>query len=194
MRKAWVVSAVVLALLCWAGGTLAAQEETRAPRLFFGPRLGVSAVVQDPAAFDAGMQVLFPDSSKSYFPVFTEMGLQAQQLVPLGDSKNFLSFQEMLLVGGCALGAAFASMPLHSVLSAFKSFKKMLFSKDVHIEHLIKEMVQYAETARRAQLPFVAVLTGVTGKRAFIDYQPLAVLESLAQLPTFLNCRAPKAT
>jgi chemotaxis protein MotA len=56
---------------------------------------------------------------------------------------------EMLLVGGCALGATMASMPLHSVISALKSAKKMLFAKDQHVEHLIKEMVQYAETARR---------------------------------------------
>jgi chemotaxis protein MotA len=56
---------------------------------------------------------------------------------------------ELLLVMGCAFGAAMASMPLHSVLSAMKCTKKMLFSKEMHIEHLIKEMVQYAETARR---------------------------------------------
>src|SRR3954447_22038088 len=56
---------------------------------------------------------------------------------------------EILLVGGCALGAAMASMPLHSVISALKSAKKVLFSKETHVEHLIKEMVQYAETARR---------------------------------------------
>src|SRR5437773_2760084 len=56
---------------------------------------------------------------------------------------------EILLVGGCALGAALASMPLHSVISALKSANKLLFSADFHIEHLIKEMVTYAETARR---------------------------------------------
>ena len=42
-----------------------------------------------------------------------------------------------------------ASMPLHSVMSAMACTKKMLFGKDAHVEHLIKEMVTYAETARR---------------------------------------------
>jgi chemotaxis protein MotA len=56
---------------------------------------------------------------------------------------------EILLVGGCALGAALASMPLHSVMSALKGVKKMLFAKDAHVEQMIKDMVQYAETARR---------------------------------------------
>lgn len=56
---------------------------------------------------------------------------------------------EIILVGGCALGAAIASMPLHSVISGLKAVNKLLFAKDAHVEHLIKELVQYAETARR---------------------------------------------
>ncbi|MCC6240436.1 MAG: MotA/TolQ/ExbB proton channel family protein [Phycisphaerales bacterium] len=56
---------------------------------------------------------------------------------------------ELMLVFGCALGATMASMPLHSVMSAFSCLKKMLFDKGTHVQHLIKEMVQYAETARR---------------------------------------------
>jgi len=66
-----------------------------------------------------------------------------------GQLGSYVKPTEMLLVGGCALGAALASMPLHSVLAALGSAKKMLFQKEEHIEHLIKEMVQYAETARR---------------------------------------------
>jgi chemotaxis protein MotA len=56
---------------------------------------------------------------------------------------------EVILVGGCALGAAIASMPLHSITGSLASVKKMLFAGETHVEHLIKEMVQYAETARR---------------------------------------------
>lgn len=56
---------------------------------------------------------------------------------------------EMLLVGGCALGATIASMPLHSIKGALSASMKMLFAKDAHIDHIIKEMVEYAETARR---------------------------------------------
>jgi chemotaxis protein MotA len=56
---------------------------------------------------------------------------------------------EIMLVGGCALGATLASMPLHSVMGAMSATKKMLFAKHAHVDHLIKEMVGYAETARR---------------------------------------------
>jgi chemotaxis protein MotA len=66
-----------------------------------------------------------------------------------GSLGAFIKPGEMITVGGCALGAAFMSMPLHSVLSAFASVKKLFFSKEAHVEHLIKEMVSYAETARR---------------------------------------------
>ena len=66
-----------------------------------------------------------------------------------GELGAYFNPSEIFLVFGCALGATVASMPLHSVIGALKSSKKMLFSKDTHIEHLIKEMVQYAETARR---------------------------------------------
>ncbi|MGA2498898.1 MAG: MotA/TolQ/ExbB proton channel family protein [Tepidisphaeraceae bacterium] len=66
-----------------------------------------------------------------------------------GEISAYIKPAEVMLVGGCALGAAFMSMPLHSILGALGSAKKMLFSKETHVEHLIKEMVQYAETARR---------------------------------------------
>jgi len=43
-----------------------------------------------------------------------------------------------------------------------------------------------AETAKRANVAFVAVLSGVTPKEAFRDYAPLAIIENLSQLPSLL--------
>jgi chemotaxis protein MotA len=56
---------------------------------------------------------------------------------------------EMLLVFGGSIGAAMLSMPLHNLTNAMSYIKKWLFNKESHIEHTIKEMVSYAETARR---------------------------------------------
>ena len=56
---------------------------------------------------------------------------------------------EMLLVFGGSIGAALLSMPLHNITGAFGTLKKWLFNKDAHIDHVIQEMVKYAETARR---------------------------------------------
>lgn len=66
-----------------------------------------------------------------------------------GKIGSYINPTELLVVFGCAFGAAMASMPLHSVMCAMASVKKLLFGGDAHIEHVIKEMVQYAETARR---------------------------------------------
>jgi chemotaxis protein MotA len=56
---------------------------------------------------------------------------------------------EILLVLGGSVGAAMMSMPLHSVTGVISYVKKWALNKESHIENIIKEMVQYAETARR---------------------------------------------
>jgi chemotaxis protein MotA len=61
----------------------------------------------------------------------------------------YINVSEALLVGGCAIGAASASMPFAGLIPAILSAKKALLNKHIHIEHMIKEMVGYAETARR---------------------------------------------
>jgi phosphoglycolate phosphatase len=45
-----------------------------------------------------------------------------------------------------------------------------------------------AETARRAGVSFVAVLSGVTGRGEFSGYPDIKIIESLAQLPQRLGC------
>lgn len=44
-----------------------------------------------------------------------------------------------------------------------------------------------AEVARRAGVPLVVVLTGVTPRGCFDNYEPLAVLDNVSQLPEFLS-------
>jgi chemotaxis protein MotA len=66
-----------------------------------------------------------------------------------GHLEAYFKPPEMLLVFGGSIGAALLSMPLHNITNAVSYVKKWLFNKDAHIEHVIKEMVQYAETARR---------------------------------------------
>ena len=45
-----------------------------------------------------------------------------------------------------------------------------------------------AETAKRAKVPFVAVLSGVTPKGAFRGYDVYRMLESLCELPDLIGC------
>ena len=66
-----------------------------------------------------------------------------------GHITAYVNPAELLLVAGCAIGATMVSMPLHAVMGAMGATKKMLFSKEVHTQHVIKEMVEFAEVARR---------------------------------------------
>ena len=54
----------------------------------------------------------------------------------------------------------------------------------------VGDSVTDAETARRAGLRFVAVLSGVTGREAFAEYAPAMVLECAAGLPALLELSA----
>jgi chemotaxis protein MotA len=56
---------------------------------------------------------------------------------------------EIFLVLGGSIGAAMLSMPMHVVTGAVSYLKKWAMNKEEHVEHLIQEMVHYAETARR---------------------------------------------
>lgn len=66
-----------------------------------------------------------------------------------GAMGSYFKPNEIFLVLGGATGAAMMSMPLHNVTGCVNQLKKWLFAKHDHVDHLIKEMVQYAETARR---------------------------------------------
>lgn len=56
---------------------------------------------------------------------------------------------EMFLVFGGSLGAAMLSVPMHAITGMLGFVKKWMFSSESHVEHIIKQIVQYAETARR---------------------------------------------
>ena len=66
-----------------------------------------------------------------------------------GQLMAYIKPAEIFLVFGGSLGAALLSLPLHTITSAAGFIKKWVFNSEAHIEHLIKQMVQYAETARR---------------------------------------------
>src|SRR5579863_4694097 len=56
---------------------------------------------------------------------------------------------ELALVFGGSVGAAMLSMPLHSITGVVGYIKKWALNKENHIDHMITEIVKYAEMARR---------------------------------------------
>jgi chemotaxis protein MotA len=66
-----------------------------------------------------------------------------------GQLKVFYSKEGFLLVMGGAIGLAIMSMPFHVAKTLPAYIKKCLFHKEVHAKHLIEQIVQFAEIARR---------------------------------------------
>jgi chemotaxis protein MotA len=66
-----------------------------------------------------------------------------------GAMGSYFKPNEIFLVLGGSIGAAMMSMPLHAITGAVSYMKKWALGADQHVEHVIQEMVKYAETARR---------------------------------------------
>jgi len=111
-RSGWAAALVML--FAMAAGSLSAQEAPPRTILLFGPRVGVSVVFQDSDQFNGDMQSLLHAPDSNFFPLFSEIGIGAQQLFPLGKSGSYLTFQQTLLLGGLE-----QRMPLPSVFVTF---------------------------------------------------------------------------
>jgi chemotaxis protein MotA len=66
-----------------------------------------------------------------------------------GQFKVFYSQEGFMLVMGGAIGLAIMSLPFHVAKSLPAYIKKCLFHKEVEAKHLIEQIVQFAEIARR---------------------------------------------
>ena len=100
MKRAWLLLIAAALTLVGARANLSGQEQAPATQVFFGPVLGVDAVVIDPSGFNETMQTIYPKSEGTYFPVFTEMGIQSTQFFPLGNTKSSLAIHELFMIAG----------------------------------------------------------------------------------------------
>jgi len=66
-----------------------------------------------------------------------------------GQFRVFYSQEGFILVMGGAIGLSVMSMPFHVAKSLPAYIKKCLFHKEVESRHLIEQIVQFAEVARR---------------------------------------------
>ncbi len=66
-----------------------------------------------------------------------------------GHLSAFYSTEGFVLVLGGSLAAVCLSMPLRSILSVGGYMKNWLFAKEMRPDHIVKQMVGFAETARR---------------------------------------------
>jgi len=86
------------------GGSAGAADSAGAgapaePWFFLGPRVAVAGEVAQPADFNAEIQRFYPSAS-TYFPVYSQIGLEiAERLSAMGSGYR-LSFREQLLISG----------------------------------------------------------------------------------------------
>ncbi len=100
------------ALALVLGLPAAAQEaQPKEPWLLVGPRAGVSWVMADAGVFDKALQELSP-SERSYFPLYSELGLSLAQHVRLPPGKFRLTIQEALSVRGLDQNYALPALSL----------------------------------------------------------------------------------
>ena len=82
-----------------AGWTQSDSPAAGAAWLYVGPRIAVAGEIAQPADFNAEIQRFYPSSS-SYFPVYSQIGVEVGERVSLAGSGYRLSFREQVLVAG----------------------------------------------------------------------------------------------
>jgi chemotaxis protein MotA len=79
----------------------------------------------------------------------TGIGLLLWAVMSQGGLSPFVDASSVAIVGGGAMASALISFPIGNVLSIFKVVKKAFLSKPRDPSELIRELVGYAEIARR---------------------------------------------
>jgi hypothetical protein len=107
--------AAVIALLLGCPALLSAQEGGT-PWFTAGVRAGVGGGLVAPAEFDAAVQEIFP-REKSYFPVYSRVGLAAGQRLLTGPAGR-VTLEEWMLVSGLDQNIA---LPAGSLLLSYRA-------------------------------------------------------------------------
>lgn len=91
--------ALVVLLACAASSILFAQQEGDRKTLVYGPRAGYTYILTSKKSFTADMRHIF-GGARSYYPAFTEIGLAAVNLIPLGETDSSLTIEQNVMLGG----------------------------------------------------------------------------------------------
>lgn len=77
----------------------AAPAAPRTPWLFLGPRIGISGEISQPSDFNDTIQRFFP-TGHSYFPVYSQIGVDLSERISLAQTGYHLFFSQLLTVSG----------------------------------------------------------------------------------------------
>ncbi len=99
-------------------GSAQAEGAPRRLQVVAGPRVGLTWIVADPAAFNAAVQSVFPDRERDYSPVIMQFGVNFEQRIRIGGTRSHFALQEVLLLGGLEQNIILPSL---SFLIGFRS-------------------------------------------------------------------------
>jgi hypothetical protein len=116
-----ICAVIFLSVLHAAFGQSSAGE----PRfqLVVGPVVGLTYVIDAQGDLNERLQEMYP-SSRTYYPFFTQFGLNLEQRLRLGSTKSHFAFQELFLVGGMDQGIF---LPSFDFLLGFRSHRGLQF-------------------------------------------------------------------
>ena len=126
MKKVFNVAMCIPFLLCLGIPNALAQDEDEKAKveLIFGPRVGVSWVIVNSELFNESVQHIFPDEGQTYFPVFTQFGVNFEQRIRLGTTKSHFALQEVIILGGLDQNIA---LPSFSFLIGYRGHTGLEF-------------------------------------------------------------------
>jgi hypothetical protein len=109
--------AVVMIGMLLAAHVAFAQDDSEEAKLLYGPRVGASYVVVDAEKFSEEIEYIYSGRS-GFFNGFAEVGAAATHLVPLGETENYFTVQEVFLIGALDQNIA---LPSFKFLMGFRS-------------------------------------------------------------------------
>ncbi len=152
------------ALALVLGLPAAAQEaQPKEPWLLVGPRAGLTWVMADAGVFDKALQEVYP-SERSYFPLYSELGLSLAQHVRLPPGKFRLTIQEEFLVRGLDQNYALPALSLRVGLHREPGLEASLgpeltFPPNGNVQLALSYTLGWRFSFKGASLPLLLVLS-----------------------------------
>ena len=104
MRTFFKFSLIAISGFATVISTYGQTSNRDTPQQYFGtvigPRVGVTYVVTSTDDFNDRLQEEFPDSDRTYRPIFSQFGIHLERRVQLGETDNAFLLQGVFLIGG----------------------------------------------------------------------------------------------
>jgi hypothetical protein len=117
-----ICTVILLSILGTAFGQSSGPESRF--QFIIGPSVGLTCVIDPKGELNDRLQEMYPNPDRTYYPFFTQFGLNLEQRLRLGSTESHFAFQELFLVGGMDQGVF---LPSFDFLLGFRSRRGLQF-------------------------------------------------------------------